>query len=216
MDRFAKRWTEFGASTHIESPYRKQLQAQGRARRRCAARRFAWRRWTVTEHRDSLGGNQPLLADHPRQGGDRLDRPDLPPLLLDLYGRCGQGGGNALSQAEAALAEFRSEAERHVREAAALEEEAFERLREARVEVDSTRQRATAQSEAREAIATICYRIQWSDLGTSGPTRDGTDKATACLRCARRDYITAVIRETNFRELRERKRAVFLGLFPYV
>jgi hypothetical protein len=161
MNRSAKRWTGFGTSTRIEAlpqaasgaDPRSVLQVW-RARRRCAARRFAWRRWTVNEHRDCLGGNQPLLADHPRQRGDQTGPPGPPPFLLDLFAdAAGKVWENALSQAEAALAEFRSEAERQVREAEALQAEAFERLREALAKIDITRQRATTESEAREGLA---------------------------------------------------------------
>ena len=41
-------------------------------------------------------------------------------------------------------------------------------------------------------------------------------KQTPVRRCARREYIAALIRETNARELRERAHAVFLELLAYV
>lgn len=84
----------------------------------------------------------------------KLDRPDLPPFLLDIFAdAAGKVWENALSQAEASLAEFRSEAERQVREADARQAEAAERLREAHAEIDAIKSRAAAESEAREALA---------------------------------------------------------------
>ncbi|MBC8641659.1 DNA-binding protein [Caballeronia sp. EK] len=84
----------------------------------------------------------------------KLDRPDLPPFLLEIFAdAAGKVWENALSQAEAALAEFRTQAEEQIRDAEARQNQAFDQLREARAEIDTTRQRAAAESEAREALA---------------------------------------------------------------
>lgn len=84
----------------------------------------------------------------------KLDRPDLPPFLLDIFAdAAGKVWENALSQAEASLADFRSEAERQVRAADARQAESAERLREAHAEIDAIQSRMVAESEAREALA---------------------------------------------------------------
>jgi len=84
----------------------------------------------------------------------KIDRPDLPPFLLEIFAdAAGKVWENAVSQAEAALAQFRSEAEEHVREAEALRAQALEQLREVRAEIDATERRLAAESEARQALA---------------------------------------------------------------
>ena len=84
----------------------------------------------------------------------KLNRPDLPPFLLEIFAdAAGKVWENALSHAEAALAEFRNEAQRQVQAAEARSVEALGRLEEARAEMESARARATVESEAREALA---------------------------------------------------------------
>jgi hypothetical protein len=84
----------------------------------------------------------------------KIDRPDLPPFLLEIFGEAAaKVWENAISQAEASLADLRTDAERQVREADARRADAAERLREAHAEIDTVQSRLAAESEAREALA---------------------------------------------------------------
>ena len=104
----------------------------------------------------------------------KLNRPDLPPFLLEIFAdAAGKVWENALSQAEAALAEFRNEAERQVQAAEARSVDALGRLEEARAEMESARARATVESEAREALAI--------ELASEQAARVEREKALALL-----------------------------------
>ena len=104
----------------------------------------------------------------------KLNRPDLPPFLLEIFAdAAGKVWENALSQAEAALAEFRNEAERQVQAAEARSVDALGRLEEARAEIESARARATVESEAREALAI--------ELASEQAARVEREKALALL-----------------------------------